>query len=115
MQELDQITPGMVVDAAPKVVDPTGVPNLDLILGGGLARGTLAIVVGPPGSGKTTLALQTAWAAGRAGRKVLIFTVLSEAPSKLLAHLSAYEFYDPSLVGERVKLLSLQPFLSAGL
>ncbi len=115
MAELQRVTPGMVVAAAPRVVDSTGVPNLDLILGGGLARGTLAIVVGPPGSGKTTLALQTAWAAARAGRQVLIFTVLSEAPSKLLAHLSAYEFFDPSLIGERVKLLSLQPFLDAGL
>ena len=115
MEELHQITPGMVVAAAPRVVDSTGVPNLDLILGGGLARGTLAILVGPPGSGKTTLALQTAWAAAQAGRQVLIFTVLSEAPSKLLSHLSGYDFYDPSLIGDRVKLLSLQPFLGAGL
>ncbi len=115
MHELKQVTSSTVVDAAPRVVDPSGVPNLDLILGGGLARGTLAIVVGPPGSGKTTLALQMAWAAARAGRQVLIFSVLSEAPSKLLAHLSAYAFYDPTLIGERVKLLSLQPFLSAGL
>ena len=33
----------------------TGVPNLDRILGGGLLRGTIVMVIGPPGSGKTIL------------------------------------------------------------
>jgi len=36
--------------------EPTDVPNLDLLLGGGLLRGSLVIAIGPPGSGKTTLA-----------------------------------------------------------
>ena len=30
-------------------------PNLDLVLGGGLLRGSLAIAIGPPGSGLTLL------------------------------------------------------------
>ena len=34
----------------------TGVPNLDLVLGSGLLRGTIVMVIGPPGSGKTILA-----------------------------------------------------------
>jgi circadian clock protein KaiC len=33
----------------------TGVPNLDEVLGGGLRAGSVALVMGPPGSGKTTL------------------------------------------------------------
>ena len=36
--------------------DPTGIPGFDAVLGGGLPRGGLALLVGPPGSGKTTLA-----------------------------------------------------------
>ena len=115
MQEQRPAMPETVIDQAVLAIDPTGVPNLDLILGGGLVRGTLAIGVGRPGSGKTTLALQVAFAAASAGRQVLILTALSEPPSKLLAHLSAYDFYDPTLVGGRIKLLSLQPFLSGGL
>jgi circadian clock protein KaiC len=96
-------------------MDSTGVPNLDLVLGGGLSRGSLVLVVGPPGSGKTTLASQMAFAAARTGRKVLILTVLSEPNSKLLAHLRTYRFYDQALIGDRVTVLSLQQFLPSGL
>ena len=43
---------------ASKVVLPrieTGVHNLDLILNGGLPKGSVTVMSGPPGSGKTTL------------------------------------------------------------
>jgi circadian clock protein KaiC len=96
-------------------LDPTGIPNLDLVLGGGLVRGTLLIVMGPPGCGKTTLAAQLAFTAARANRRTLILTSLSESISKLLAHLSNYDFYDSDLIGDRVQVLSLQQFLPAGL
>ena len=56
------------IDSSVEVVAPvqrmlerfdTGVPNLDLVLGGGLLRGTVVMVIGPPGSGKTILAQQS--------------------------------------------------------
>lgn len=96
-------------------VDPTGVPNLDSVLGGGLPRGALVIVVGPPGSGKTTLANQMAFAAARMGRRAMVLTALSEPTSKLIAHLSAFTFYDDELVGDMVHFFSLQQFLAGGL
>src|ERR1035437_6311031 len=71
MCEDQPAVPSTIIEEAVPSLDSTGVPNLDLILGGGLIRGTLTIVVGPPGSGKTTLAMQIAFAAARAGRKVL--------------------------------------------
>jgi circadian clock protein KaiC len=37
----------------------TGIPGLDHLLGGGLVRGNSLLIEGPPGSGKTTVALRT--------------------------------------------------------
>ena len=97
------------------VIDATGVPNLDWVLGGGLPRGSLAIVVGPPGSGKTTLAAQIVFAAARSGRRALILTALSEPTSKLVAHLRTFRFFDETLLGGPVQVISLEQFLPKGL
>ena len=97
------------------MIDATGVPNLDAILGGGLPRGSLALVVGPPGSGKTTLASQIVFAAARAGRRTLILTALSEPTSKLVAHLRTFRFFDEALLGGPVQVISMEQFLPKGL
>lgn len=104
-------------DALPvrPVLDSTGVPNLDTVSGGGIPRGSLVIVVGPPGSGKTTIANQMAFHAARSGRRAMVLTALSEPTSKLLAHLSAFSFFDGELVGESIQFFSLQQFLTGGL
>ena len=96
-------------------LDATGVPNLDLVLGGGLRRGSLTLLVGPPGSGKTTLAAQMAFAAAATGRRVLILAALSEPVSKLVQHLRTYRFFDEAVVGDRLRMHSLQQFLPQGL
>ena len=62
----------------------TGVPGLDDILSGGLARRRVYLVEGVPGSGKTTLALQFLMAGARAGESVLYVT-LSETSEELRA------------------------------
>lgn len=95
--------------------DPTGVPNLDVVLGGGMPRGSLVLVVGPPGSGKTTLATQMSFATARSGRRALILTALSEPSNKLIAHLRTYDFCDEDALGDAVQVLSLEQFLSEGL
>lgn len=96
-------------------VDPTGVANLDVVLGGGLTQGALALIVGPPGSGKTTLANQLAFAAGRTGRRAAVVSAMSEPTGKLIAHLRTFDFYDESLVGDRIQYFSLEQYLPAGL
>ena len=44
----------------------TGIPGLDALLGGGLDRGTSTIFMGPPGTGKSTVAACHAFAAANA-------------------------------------------------
>ncbi len=49
----------------------TGISDLDRVLGGGLVDGSLVLLGGPPGIGKSTLLLQVASHAARRGDEVL--------------------------------------------
>ena len=60
----------------------TGVSGLDTILGGGFAGGSLYVVEGTPGTGKTTLALQFLRAGVARGESALYIT-LSETAAEL--------------------------------
>lgn len=53
---------------------PTGIEGLDNLLGGGVDRGNSILVLGPAGSGKSTIALQCAAAAAARAEKSAIFT-----------------------------------------
>lgn len=63
---------------------PTGVPGLDEMLGGGYPAGSVVLVTGLPGTGKTCLALQFL-AAGIARHEPGVFLSLEEDESALLA------------------------------
>jgi circadian clock protein KaiC len=60
-------------DFAREVV-PSGVTALDALLGGGIDRGTTTLLIGPPGSGKSTVALQYAHSATQRGDHAAIFS-----------------------------------------
>ncbi|HEY8566172.1 MAG TPA: ATPase domain-containing protein [Beijerinckiaceae bacterium] len=53
---------------------PSGIPELDTVLGGGLDRGTGTLVIGPSGVGKSTLALSFLWAALARGEQSLVLS-----------------------------------------
>jgi circadian clock protein KaiC len=100
-------------DAAVDVVE-TGVPNLDLILGGGLVRRSLAMVMGTPGTGKTLMAEQIAFHTATRGQAVLYLTGYSETHDKLLSHSRGLTFVTPELIGTRVQFGSLPDLLREG-
>jgi circadian clock protein KaiC len=116
-----QQEPGVISNIAPvsagyeERFEPTGVPNLDQVLGGGLPRGALVLMLGLPGSGKTTLASQIVFTAAKAGKSALILTALSEPTNKLIEHLASYSFFDRSLIGGPLQFLSMQQTLPQGL
>jgi circadian clock protein KaiC len=53
---------------------PSGVPELDELLHGGLTRGTVSMISGPTGVGKTTLGLQYMKEAAGRGERSVIFS-----------------------------------------
>ncbi len=62
----------------------SGVPELDAMLGGGLDLGTTTLVMGPAGTGKSTLALQYVVERAAAGDRGLVFA-FDETRSLLLS------------------------------
>jgi DNA repair protein RadA/Sms len=50
----------------------TGLPDLDRVLGGGLVRGSVVLLAGPPGIGKSTLLLQWLTAMAAEGSSALL-------------------------------------------
>ena len=53
---------------------PSGVPEMDELLHGGLARGTITLITGPSGVGKTTLGTQFVKEAAGRGERSVIYT-----------------------------------------
>lgn len=62
------------VDVEAATARPTGVGELDRVLGGGLVPGAVILLAGEPGVGKSTLTLEIAAKAARAGSTTLYLT-----------------------------------------
>jgi len=86
---------------------PTGVRGLDEILGGGIPEFSFNIIGGAPGSGKTTLAHQIAFANATPKKPALYFTVLGEPVLKMLRYQQQYSFFDASKVGKEIRFINL--------
>jgi circadian clock protein KaiC len=85
----------------------TGIAELDLVLQGGLMPGSLAVLAGAPGSGKTILAQQICFANAHPDAKAIYYTTLSEPHSKLVDHLDGFSFFDPGAIGKSVEFRHL--------
>lgn len=93
-----------------EVLDPpvhrltTGSRELDEILGGGIPENSINIIMGAPGSGKTTLAEEFIFAnADDEKRPILYLTTLSEPLDKVIRYLQQFRFFDPEKMGRAVR------------
>jgi DNA repair protein RadA/Sms len=73
--------PIATISVEPARYRPTGVPELDRVLGGGLVPGAVVLLAGEPGVGKSTLLLEVAqqWAASGAGGPALVVSAEESA------------------------------------
>jgi len=92
----------------------TGVPGLDVLLGGGLTEYSFTLIAGAPGSGKTTLAHQIMFALAGPERRAIFFTVLGEPPLKMLRYQQQFSFFDMAKVGPEIRYVNLADDLRAG-
>jgi circadian clock protein KaiC len=82
-----QVAPRLVPRQFSKAFDhsqlPWGLPRLDAMTHGGLERGTITLITGPSGVGKTTLGMQFVKEAAARGERCAAYT-FDERPSILL-------------------------------
>jgi circadian clock protein KaiC len=86
---------------------PTGVPDLDAVLGGGIPEYSFNVIAGSPGCGKTTLVHQIVFANASSERPVLYFTVLGEPAIKMLRYQQNYTFFDPERIESDIRFINL--------
>lgn len=87
----------------------SGVSELDSLLGGGLDRGTSALMIGPAGVGKSVLATQYALAAAERGESASVY-IFDESNETLLARSDELGLrLRDHLASDRVRLRQLDP------
>lgn len=95
---------------------PSGIPGLDDIISGGLARPSVVLLGGTPGTGKTIFGLQSLFNAASRGEKCLYVTTLSEPFANVIENISCFSFFKPKLLSNNIEFVDLgQPLLTGNL
>lgn len=68
----------------------TGIKGLDELLGGGFPRGKCILIVGSPGSGKTTLAMQYLYKGASDYNERSLYIALDEKPEQVKMNLASF-------------------------
>lgn len=85
---------------------PSGAEGLDQILCGGLLYPSSYLLAGGPGTGKTVLSSQSAFALSRAGHESLFVSVLTEPYSHLIRNLAGLSFFDETAINKQITFVS---------
>ena len=80
----------------------TGVSGLDTLLGGGLVAGGVYLVMGRPGTGKTTLGNQACFTHVQHGKRAVYVTLLAETHARMLRNLTTMAYFKPESIGTQI-------------
>jgi circadian clock protein KaiC len=94
----------LVTSLHPLVKAASGVPGLDMVLSGGFTKGSLFLLEGTPGTGKTTVALRFMLEGAEAGERCLYVT-LSETTDELVQGAASHGWTLPP----SIEVFELQP------
>lgn len=86
------------VDARPAQVRPTGVGELDRVLGGGIVPGSVILMAGEPGVGKSTLLLDVAARGARRGSGTVLYVTGEESASQVRLRAERIGALEPELL-----------------
>jgi len=89
----------------------SGVRNLDALFHGGLPKGSVVVVGGPPGAGKTILTQQICFHNASRKQRVVYFNTLSEPTAKTLRNLDPFSFFDPKKLDDGMQFIDLGTIL----
>ncbi len=78
----------------------SGIPGLDEMIEGGFVLPSAVLIAGAPGTGKTTLAVQSLFYGARKGETGMFITAISEPNWVVQKFLGSFQFYDQSLIDQ---------------
>jgi len=81
---------------------PSGSGRLDTVLGGGLPRHGIILLIGQPGSGKTILAQQYVFHNATVEAPAVYMSTVSEPLEKILRYGQSLRYFDPAALGRSV-------------
>ncbi len=96
---LDATMPVPLGTAIPPIVRvPTGIEEVDRVLGGGLVPGSVVLVGGEPGVGKSTLLLQLARLVAAATDRRVLYATGEESPGQIALRAERIDAVDPRVL-----------------
>lgn len=87
----------------------TGIDELDELLGGGIERGTITLLTGPTGTGKTTLAVQLAAAVAARGEHAAYFSFEEEVDLIAFRARSVGIPIDEMITAQMLSMVKVEP------
>ncbi|NHI92231.1 MAG: KaiA-binding protein [Candidatus Lokiarchaeota archaeon] len=85
----------------------TGIPDLDAIIEGGFIIPSVILVLGLPGTGKTSFSMNYLFEGAKHNEKGLYISTLSESTSSIINFGSKFWFFDPKKIGRKIFIVEL--------